>query len=78
MGKPANFRIVLDTPTHLVIYDAGPWDVHFTVTNDAENVVRKLVPLLDGRRLFYFDSEMELDELVVKDGRFAGFRAVSR
>jgi len=78
MGKPANFQIVLQTPTHVVIFDRGPWDVHFTITNDAENVVRQLAPRLCGRRLFYFDSEMELDELVVKDGEFAGFRAVTQ
>src|SRR6267142_3590715 len=49
MGKPANFQIVLQTPTHVVIFDRGPWDVHFTITNDAENVVRQLAPRLCGR-----------------------------
>jgi hypothetical protein len=78
MAKPANFQIILETSTHVVIYDRGPWGIHSTVTNDAEGVVRQLLPCLNGRRLFYFDSEMELDELVVKDGRFAGFRAVTR
>ena len=38
-----------------------------SVTNDAENVVanlRKHGILEDGRRLFYYDSEGDLDEIV--------------
>jgi hypothetical protein len=64
----------------LVIRDVGPWDKRPTVTNDAEDVVRRLVEegrLPEGRRLLYYDSEGNLDELVVKDGKFAGFKAVS-
>jgi hypothetical protein len=64
----------------LVIRDVGPWDKRPTVTNDAEDVVRRLVEegrLPEGRRLLYYDSEGNLDELVVKDGKFAGFKPVS-
>ena len=60
----------------LVIQDVGPWDRHLTITNDAEWVVEQLVAddqLPPGRRLFYIDSEGQKDELLVKDGRFAGF-----
>lgn len=75
-GRQAQFAIVDQTPVAMVIRDIGPWDRHFTVTNDAEGVVKRLAPILEGRRLFYFDSEGELTELVVKDGKFAGFAAV--
>jgi hypothetical protein len=36
-------------------------------------VVEDLASMLNGRRLFYYDSEGELTELLVKDGKFAGF-----
>jgi len=61
----------------LVIRDIGPWDEHRSVTNDAENVVQRLVYggfLPPGRRLFYYDSIGDLDEILVEDGRFAGFK----
>ncbi len=59
----------------LVIRDVGPWDRHPTVTNDAEAVVVHLARTgyLNGRRLLYYDSEGNLDELRVVNGRFAGF-----
>jgi len=63
MGKPANYRVVEDTPKKLVLEDIGPWDEHFTITNDAENVVNELRGRLNGRRLFYYDSEGELTEI---------------
>lgn len=46
-----------------------------TITNGAEGVVEELAPMLAGRRLFYVDTEGRVDELLVKDGRFAGFKA---
>lgn len=61
----------------LVIRDMGPWDRYPTVTNGAEDVVAELVAqgrLPAGRRLFYYDSDDVLDEIEVKDGRFAGFK----
>lgn len=47
-----------------------------SVTNDAEWVVEQIVPELGGRRLFYYDSMGDLDELLVRDGRFVGFAPV--
>jgi len=61
----------------LIIRDVGPWDLHPTVTNAAEEVVAGLVRrglLPPGRRLLYYDSDGTLDEIVVEDGAFAGFR----
>lgn len=31
-----------------------------------------------GRRLLYYDSQGQLDELLVRDGKFAGFKAGPR
>ena len=47
-----------------------------SVTNDAEYVVEHLAKaglLPAGRRLFYYDSEDQFDEIRVVDGKFAGF-----
>lgn len=64
------------TPDCLVIRDRGPWNVYLTITNDAENVVRRLIKsghLTPGRRLLYYDSYENLDEILIRNGRFAGF-----
>lgn len=78
MGRHANYTVVLDKPDRLVICDNGPWDRYMTVTNDAENVVKELAPRLNGRMLLYFDSEGDLDQLLVRDGKFAGFAPAPR
>lgn len=78
MGKHANFEVLRNNPDQpLIIADVGPWDVHFTVTNDAEWVVEQLVAgghLPEGRHLLYYDSGGDLDEIVVEGGKFAGFK----
>lgn len=75
--RRASYVIVKDKPDEpLVIRDVGPWEICPTVTNAAEEVVVELVRtghLTEGRRLLYYDSENVLDELLVKDGKFAGF-----
>ena len=77
MGKHANFIIIHnETDNPLVIKDIGPWDIHLSVTNDAEHVVEDLIKngLLDNnRRLLCVDSECELGEFLIKDGKFAGY-----
>lgn len=73
----ANYEVVKDAPDRLIIRDVGPWDKYMSVTNDVENVVEELAGqgrLPIGRRLLYYDSDGQLDELLVKDGKFAGFR----
>lgn len=76
----AKFSAVEELPDRLVIRDEGPWSRYPTVTNDAEFVVDFCVKNgLNGRRLFYIDSEGQTDELVVNAyGQFAGFRAGAR
>jgi hypothetical protein len=69
----ARYELVREDDDGVLIRDLGPWDQHPTVTNAAEQVVAELLPKLRGRRLYYFDSEGQLDELVIRDGRFAGF-----
>lgn len=71
--RHANWRVVRDTPEQLVIEDLGPWSEHPTVTNDAEWVVSQVAGSLRGRVLLYFDSLGSLDQLLVRNGRFAGF-----
>jgi len=75
--RRSNYTIVEDVQGNpLVIRDIGPWNQYVAVTNNAEDVVEELVKhgkLPDGRRLFYYDTEGQLDELLVKDGRFDGF-----
>jgi len=79
MGRPANFVIVSSIAWKtdaVILRDVGrPWDRFLTITNDAENVVDKLFKereLKPGQRLLYFDSDNELTELLIKDGKFAG------
>lgn len=63
MSRTAHWQPILETDHIMLIEDLGPWDVHRTITNDAENVVRLLAPFLRGRRLFYVDSAGDLDEI---------------
>ena len=76
--RRANYEVVSEKPAEpLVIRDVGPWDQFLSVTNAAEDVVAELArrgKLWAGRRLFYYDSEGELDELAHSDGVFTGFK----
>lgn len=74
--RHAQFKVVVSTHDRLVIQDIGPWNKYPTVTNDAEWVVEQLAPQLNGRALLYFDSDGDLDRLLVKDDKFAGFSNV--
>lgn len=69
----ANFIIINQDADKITLQDGGPWDVHPTITNDAEWVVEQMARHLQGRRLFYFDSEGDKGELLVDGGKFSGF-----
>ena len=75
MSPRADFSILKNVPGEpLVILDRNLGNM--SVTNDAENVVESLARegmLPAGRRLFYYDSEGRLDEILVRDKAFAGF-----
>lgn len=72
----ANFTIESETDDCLAIRDIGPWNSRPTITNDAEYVVSVLADRLNGRRLEYYDSEGNLDQIIVRDGKFWGFAPV--
>ena len=75
--RQPQYEIVERLADSVTIRDVGPWDRFMTVTNGAEAVVDELVQsgiIREGQRLFYYDSENILDEIVVKQGRFAGFK----
>lgn len=66
---------------YTLIRDVGHAEGRPTVTNRAEDVVAALAGmgmgvLPPGRRLFYYDSEGHLDEIVHNAGRFVGFNVL--
>ena len=66
MADDANFRVVFQTKAFVLIEDLGPYDKFLTITNAAEKVVRYLVSngkLQAGQRLFYLDSEKNMEEI---------------
>ena len=79
MISNANYFVIIDHPKFLVLFDKGPWDQYKTITNAAEKVVIEVNAKygLNGRRLFYYDSDHELTELVHKDGKFVDFKCAS-
>lgn len=75
MTRHARFEIVSDSAEQLVIRDVGRGSV-LSVTNDVEWVVESLYDrglLREGKRLLYYDSCGDLDEIIHCDGRFDGF-----
>lgn len=76
--NPANFEILFQDKSKVMLVDLGPWDQYPTITNAAEGVVETMAPMLNGRKLLYYDSDGELTELVVKDGRFAAFGIIDK
>lgn len=71
--KTPQYRIVHETDSAVTIQDVGPWDQYPTVTNGVEEVVAQIHEYLNGRQLFYYDSESQLDIIQIKDGKFNGF-----
>lgn len=70
--QQANYLVLEKTDERIVLQDIGPWDKYMTITNAAENVVASLGDI-GNRRVFYYDSDGEMTELLIKNGRFAGF-----
>jgi hypothetical protein len=71
-----NFTVIANDERGVVIRDDGPWSAFPTVTNGAEDVVADLVQrgiLKTDMRLWYWDSQGEFGEIVLKDLAFAGF-----
>jgi len=74
--RKANYLIIEDTEDYLLIQDVGPWNIYLTITNAAEYVAAELASQLGDRRLEYIDSDGQRDQLLVKDGKFAGYAPV--
>lgn len=66
------YSIVRDDSAMLLIRDIGRPGT-LSITNDAKNVVKDLAEKLGNRPLYYYDSDGNLDQLLVKDGEFSGF-----
>ena len=73
--REANYTVE-QFPDKVVLTDIGPWSEHPTITNDADRVVAVWYHSLHGRRLLYYDSDGQLTELLIKDGKLAGFKDV--
>jgi len=70
----ARYDVVSITPEIVTVQDEnGP----VSVTNDAETVVREVAEQYPGKRIWYFDSDGNLDELLHDNGVFKGFAPVS-
>jgi|SRR5690554_1294576 len=81
MNKSTFYVAHLDAEKVLIV-DFGEG---LSITNDAENVVKKLnADLLaggsggiQGRKVFYRDTNGDIDEMLTKDGEFDGFKFCS-
>lgn len=74
MTKPAVFSVFRVTPGCVVLRDDFTAEnPTLTITNNAEYVVKQMVAAYPGRRIFYYDTENEIAELVHKNGEFTGF-----
>jgi hypothetical protein len=73
LPRRAQWGVALADSRGLILTDVGPHDMFPTITNDAEAVVADVAGELNGRRLFYVDTEGRVDELLVAGGKFAGF-----
>lgn len=72
--RGAQAIVFYNGPEALIIEDVGPWDEYPTITNDVEGAVMRVADILGERRLFYYDSEGELDEILVEHGHFVAFK----
>ena len=68
----ADWQIENQTDEYILIRDLNLGNR--SVTNDVENVVKKILPQLNGRRLFYRDSMGVVDEIIIEEGEFFEFK----
>ncbi len=78
IDRKANYVVRERTKERIVLEDTGPRDRYMTITNAAETTVAEVERDfgIGNRKLFYYDSDGELTELVVKDGKFVRFAPV--
>jgi hypothetical protein len=76
----ARYDLISSTPEYVLLNDIGGrtgGGNYMTITNAAEWVVQDLYErgfIKDGQRLYYLDTCDDIDEIVIKERRFAGFR----
>jgi len=65
--KKSNYVVEVSNDEKIVLCDIGPWDQYSTITNNAEGVIAELHSITPGglgdRKVFYYDSEGDYDEL---------------
>lgn len=70
MKRRAHYEFVAIASDHVVIEDRnGP----LSVTNDAENVVAELLSKFGNKRIFYYDTMGNRDELCHDGKKFTHF-----
>ena len=70
------YEILEQRPDRVLLRDTGEG---LSITNGADRVVEELPEKLqsgglDGRRLLYIDTLNRVDEILVRDGEFAGIK----
>jgi len=77
MAKKANYSVEELTDKAITLRDVGPHHQYMTITNAVESVVDEICqqygPDIGGRRLLYLDSDNELTEIIVRNGKFVRF-----
>lgn len=71
-----NYVIHYETEQLIMLRDVGPWDQYQTITNAAEEVVEEMVDKLNGRNLFYIDSEGDITEIIIENNKFKDFKII--
>jgi hypothetical protein len=71
----AVFDVIKETPDFIFIKDIGHKN-HITITNDVAFVLSKLAAEydIDGRRVFYMNSDGQIDEIKHCGVKFTGFK----
>ena len=73
-----DFAVMEETDSFIYIIDTGNHSEQKTVTNDVDWVVKKLAGLcncFEKKRIFYMDSEKQIDEILHDGKNFIGFKA---
>jgi hypothetical protein len=75
MDIHADFNVIMEAPDFIFIKDIGH-KKHITVTHDAAFVLSELAAEygIDRRRVFYMDSDGQIDEIEHHGARFIGFK----
>jgi hypothetical protein len=75
MDIHAVFDVIKETQDFIFIKDMGH-NSHLTITNDANFVLSKLEAEygIDRRRVFYMDSDGNIDEIEHRGVHFTGFK----